>query len=901
MIVANKNASYEPYPAELRQIMNINSAEESLSWLSGWDQIRSSATPLYDLSGLADRLRVARVFFKDESVRSPLGSFKALGAPIALVRLILRQCPDRKMDPRALIAGKYADMTKAFTVISATDGNHGRALAAAAEAIGCTCVIVLHANVSAEREAAIASHGAKIVRIDGNYDESVHEAARLAQLNGWQVVADTSYEGYEEIPRDVMQGYGAIAAEALAQADAKYGAESPYTHVLLQGGVGGLAAGVISYFWEYFGAKRPKFIIVEPVQADCLFQSAKSGQVAKATGSVDSIMAGLACGEPSPLAWEFLRSSVDYFMTITDDDAIMAMRVLAKGSERDVPIVVGESGAAGFAGLEVLLKDESLANLVELNARSKVLLINTEGATAPQTYQKLTGESVKDVLARQTDWFARHTLVSDGGVDAGARATVGQVSSRDSAIAAAMHTFDSGDFLRTLDRRVQFHTESQEPSQMRELYAYLTEEMIPTLQGLGFETKLVENPEPLGAPVLLAARYEGDGLPTVVTYGHGDAVRGYDGQWEEGLEPWRVIVKGDRLYGRGTADNKGQHSVNLSALEAVIAARGGKLGFNVKVILEMGEEVDSLGLDQICAMEKNYLSGDLFLASDGPRVSAERPTVFLGSRGELNFDLEVNLRDSGHHSGNWGGALRNPATVLANAIATLVDKDGRILVDGLRSPPITDDVRQVLSDIELGTDASAPEVDPNWGEPGLTPVERVIGANTVEVLAFKSGNPDAVVNAIPPTARAHCQLRFVVGTDWENAQACLDEHFGRLGFKELSVVVKSATPATRLNLDDPWVDWVLKSIQATTGKKPALIPNLGGTVPNVIFEKTLGLPTIWVPHSYPACSQHAPNEHFLGSVAREALGLMAGIWWDLGDSAAEVIAMRQEGSYVTST
>ncbi|RDV00458.1 M20 family metallopeptidase [Trinickia dinghuensis] len=468
------------------------------------------------------------------------------------------------------------------------------------------------------------------------------------------------------------------------------------------------------------------------------------------------------------------------------------------------------------------------------------------------------------------------------------------VGTRDEAIAAAIAQYDSGKFYADLDRRVGYHTESQEPTQAAQLHAYLNDEIAPALQRLGFSTKLVNNPTDHDAPVLLAARHEGDHLPTVVTYGHGDVVRGYDDQWNAGLEPWKIVVEGDRWYGRGIADNKGPHSVNLAALEAVIGARNGNLGYNIKVIFETGEEVDSPGLNLVCAAERKYLAGDLFLASDGPRVSAERPTVFLGSRGELNFDLEVNLRDGGHHSGNWGGVLRNPAVVLSHAIASLVDENGRILVDGLLPPPIPDVVREALADIELGKDANAPVIDPTWGQPGLTAAERVLAWNAVEVLAFKAGNPDAPVNAIPPTARAHCQLRFVVGTDWENAQKYLDEHLAKHGFSHVKVIVKPGVAATRLELDDPWVDWTLSSMQTTTGKKPALIPNLGGTVPNAIFAKTLGLPTIWVPHSYPACSQHAPNEHFLGSLGREALALMAGLWWDLGDQGLAVMAKRNQ-------
>jgi len=407
MLTKNSRARRTAYPSELKDIMSIEQAERSRAWLSHWDQLNAGPTPLFDLPALAANLNIAQLSVKDESVRSPLGSFKALGAPIALARLILRLFPEHNLDPLALVGGKYADRLKGFTVISATDGNHGRALAAAARTFGCQCVIVLHANVSQEREDAIAAYGAKIVRIAGNYDESVAEAARLAAANQWTVVSDTSYEGYEDIPRDVMQGYGAIAAEVLTQAKVSPGEPAPYTHIFLQGGVGGLAAGIASYFCEFFGENRPEFIVVEPVQADCLYQSALQGQAASATGSVDSVMAGLACGETSPLAWRFLENSVDVFMTISDDDAVTAMHLLAGKQNGDIPVVAGESGAAGVAGLAVLRANEALSAEAGLDASSRVLVINTEGATAPSVYQRLVGESHESVLARQAAWLAR--------------------------------------------------------------------------------------------------------------------------------------------------------------------------------------------------------------------------------------------------------------------------------------------------------------------------------------------------------------------------------------------------------------------------------------------------------------------------------------------------------------
>ena len=404
MLTANKRAVRSPYPAEMRRIMNIGRARESLAWLSQWNAISDAATPLYDLPGLATRLEVASVALKDESVRSPLDSFKALGAPIALARLILRLYPDRLFEPGRLFVGHYADLIKDLTVISATDGNHGRALAAAAQAMRCRCAIVLHGQVSAEREQAIAAYNAEIFRIAGNYDDSVEEAARLAEMRGWHVVSDTSYDGYEDIPRDVMQGYAAIAVEIVEQTESRANQAAPYTHVFLQGGVGGLAAGISSYLWEFHGTNRPRFIVVEPEQADCPYQSARVGHAADANGSIDSVMAGLACGKTSPLAWRFLEPCIDHFLTITDADAVAAMKVLAAGGEKDAPIISGESGAAGVAGLMVLRQDAKLSEAVCLDTNSRILCISTEGATAPSIYCQLVGETAESVLKRQDAW-----------------------------------------------------------------------------------------------------------------------------------------------------------------------------------------------------------------------------------------------------------------------------------------------------------------------------------------------------------------------------------------------------------------------------------------------------------------------------------------------------------------
>ncbi|PKU25657.1 M20 family metallopeptidase [Telmatospirillum siberiense] len=461
------------------------------------------------------------------------------------------------------------------------------------------------------------------------------------------------------------------------------------------------------------------------------------------------------------------------------------------------------------------------------------------------------------------------------------------------AIAAAYHA--SGEFLADLSRRVAFRTESQEADRIAILRSYLDEELIPTTTALGFTSRVIDNPVAGFGPFLIAERKEDAALPTVLIYGHGDVVRGDERHWREGCAPWTLTVEGDRWYGRGTADNKGQHSVNLGALASVLKARQGRLGFNVKLLIEMGEEAGSPGLKALAKAEKTALAADVLIASDGPRLSAERPTVFLGSRGMINFDLVADLREGGHHSGNWGGLLANPGTILANAIASLVDQRGRILVDDLRPPAIPETVRKALTDIRVGGGPNDPEIDAGWGEPGLTPEERVFAWNSLEVLAFETGNPRAPGNAVPPVAKATLQLRFVVGTNGAGVIDAVRRHLDAHGFQCVAVTVASAETfaATRLDPADPWVDWALVSIAASTGKKPALLPNLGGSLPNDVFAEILGLPTIWIPHSYPACSQHAPNEHMLGSVAEEALRIMAGIFWDLGEDGSAIIRSRQ--------
>jgi acetylornithine deacetylase/succinyl-diaminopimelate desuccinylase-like protein len=467
--------------------------------------------------------------------------------------------------------------------------------------------------------------------------------------------------------------------------------------------------------------------------------------------------------------------------------------------------------------------------------------------------------------------------------------------SREDAVARATTYFDSGAFRADLARRVAMPTESQGGERLDVLRSYLTDEMVPSVERLGFRCRIVANTAAGHGPFLIAERHEADRLPTLLTYGHGDVVFGHGASWRAGLDPWTVTVEGERWYGRGTADNKGQHTINLAALEQVMAARGGKLGFNCKLLVEMGEEAGSPGLRALAAAEKKALAADVLIGSDGPRLAAERPTVFLGSRGAMNFELSVDLRKGAHHSGNWGGVLANAGTLLAHAIACLVDKKGQILVDALK-PQLPEAVRAALADVKVGQGLNDPEIDPDWGEPGLTPEEKIFGWNSLEVLAFKTGTPEAPVNAVPPSAKATMQLRFVVGTDPNGILAAVRAHLDRHGLKRALVrpARMETFAATRLDPNDAWVGWALASIARTTGKKPALLPNLGGSLPNDVFSEILGLPTIWVPHSYPACSQHAPDEHLLAPVAREALQIMAGLFYDLGEDGTAVMRERRK-------
>jgi len=459
------------------------------------------------------------------------------------------------------------------------------------------------------------------------------------------------------------------------------------------------------------------------------------------------------------------------------------------------------------------------------------------------------------------------------------------MSTRTAAIAEAQRHFDEGEFREDLARRVAIKSTAQDPQHRDQLDLYLTDEIGPCLGEMGYEWSVFPNDEPAGGPFLVAHRREDPDAPTALTYGHGDVVRGHEGRWREGRDPWTLDVDGDRWYGRGTADNKGQHTINIAALRSVLRTRG-RLGFNSTVFLETSEEVGSPGLDSFAASHKDLLEADVLIGSDGPRFQADSPTMFMGTRGAMNFSLHVDLREGSHHSGNWGGLISNAGTRLANALASIVGPKGEILVDELKPAEVPPRVREVLEGVVIDGGPDGPAVEPDWGESGLTPTERVFAWNAFEVLSFVTGDPEKVVNAIPGTATAWCQIRFTVDRDPTTFAPAMRRHLDAGGFSDVSVQQAeddTMMHATRLLPDHPWVVWARESIESTIDGDLTVLPNLGGSLPNDVFADTLGLPTLWVPHSYPSCSQHAPNEHVLAPLMREGLEMMTGLFWDLGE------------------
>lgn len=395
MIIANEHADRgKPMQQADADALGMDGAAAAQRYLA--ERPNSAATPLHALPSLAADLGIGALYVKDEGFRLGLGSFKALGGAYAVACIVVEEAAKRLARPvgfNELQSPAVRAVAQTMTFACATDGNHGRSVAQGAQLVGAKSVIFVHAGVSDERIAAIARFGAEMVRVDGNYDDSVAQATETATAEGWTIVSDTAWPGYERIPGLVMQGYTTIVREALAQMPA-----AP-THVFVQAGVGGFAAAVAGHLSILLGKDSPKIVVVEPARAACLYESARAGRLIKVDHGEPTVMAMLECCEPSLVGWRILTRLADAFMIVAEDDAVVVMNRLARPVGDDPAVVAGESGGAGLAGLFALERDAAARARLGLDASSRVLVVNTEGATDPALYASLVGMTPAEILA----------------------------------------------------------------------------------------------------------------------------------------------------------------------------------------------------------------------------------------------------------------------------------------------------------------------------------------------------------------------------------------------------------------------------------------------------------------------------------------------------------------------
>lgn len=375
-------------PAADLSDFSVAEAKKAHDFHAGFAQY--SRTPLTSLPGLAKALGVASVQVKDESYRFGLNAFKVLGGSYALGRYIAKMLGEdiENLPASRILSGEVREKLGQLTFVTATDGNHGRGVAWTAHQLGQKSVVYMPKGSAQERLDNIRAEGADASITDMNYDDAVRLADKHAREKGWVMVQDTAWEGYTDIPLWIMQGYTTMGYEMMNQLE-----ERP-THLFLQAGVGSMAGAMAGFFAGLYGENRPKIIIVEPDRADCLFRTAKAndGTLHNVTGDMNTIMAGLACGEPCSIGWKVLESVADGFLSVPECVAADGMRILAAPCRGDTPIVSGESGAAAFGAAANLLLDEELADMkhkLELNEHSRLLFISTEGDTDRENYRNV--------------------------------------------------------------------------------------------------------------------------------------------------------------------------------------------------------------------------------------------------------------------------------------------------------------------------------------------------------------------------------------------------------------------------------------------------------------------------------------------------------------------------------
>jgi diaminopropionate ammonia-lyase len=408
--INNPRAQAREHIASLAEILPAEAARQARGFhrqIPGYH-----ISPLKSLPHLAARLGLGGIWVKDESARLNLGSFKVLGGSFAIYQLLRRRLglEDQAISFGELTSGPLRDRLGEVTFAAATDGNHGRGVAWSATQMGFRSVIYVHKLTSKARIQAIQRNGAQVVVVDGTYDDAVRQVWEDAQKNGWEVISDTAWEGYEAVPKWVMQGYTTLLSEAQEQF-AGQGLVGP-THILVQAGVGSLAAATLGYYQNIFGAQRPKSVVVEPSKAACLYHSATvgDGKPHSFQGELDTIMAGLACGDPNPLAWSILYEVADFFAACPDYVAAKGMRVYGVPLAGDPFIVSGESGAVTLGALTFIMEFQGARELKEelgLGSDSQVLLINSEGNTDPDEFRHVVWEGSIPVPSQYQQFHRR--------------------------------------------------------------------------------------------------------------------------------------------------------------------------------------------------------------------------------------------------------------------------------------------------------------------------------------------------------------------------------------------------------------------------------------------------------------------------------------------------------------
>ena len=348
--------------------------DEAIQSISSWKNY--SPTPLLKLNKLNEELKFKEIYYKDEDKRFNLKSFKALGGAFAV--------------------NKIANEKKDMTVATATAGNHGRSVAWGAQRLGLKCKIFISGNVSESRAIAMKNLDAEVIRVKGNYDDSLKECIKQSQKNNWEIVQDVSWENYEKTPQLIMAGYTIMIKEIFDQIE-----NDSITHVFLQAGVGGMAAAMIAGFAK-FSKNVPKFIIVEPESADCIFKSIENNKLTRVDIKKETLMGGMSCGDVSTVAWKILQNSTNYCLTISDKAISSVVALLAEGHLSDQKIIAGECGVPGIIALISAFKNKDCLNKLELNSNSKVLVFGCEGSTDKEMYQKLLNEGLKKIVSQKT-------------------------------------------------------------------------------------------------------------------------------------------------------------------------------------------------------------------------------------------------------------------------------------------------------------------------------------------------------------------------------------------------------------------------------------------------------------------------------------------------------------------